>query len=200
MRKLVYFVASTIDGFIAAPDGSHDFFGLAPDTARHLVTHWPQTFPSFTHEQLGIDSPQGRFDTVLMGRATYEPALKVGITSPYAHLRQYVFSRSLAPAQDSGVEIVSADPVAFVRDLKRQPGRDIWLCGGGQLAGQLFNEVDELIVKVNPVVVGSGTPLVDRGFDPTRFSLRDATAIGGDVVLLHYAAGQGEAQVGGTAG
>ena len=186
MRKLVYYVASTIDGFIAAPDGSYDFFGLHPDTAAHLVAEWPQTFPTHAHEQLGIDHPRGRFDTVLLGRASYEPALSIGVTSPYAHLTQYVFARSLPPSDDPAVEIVSGDPVAFVRDLKRRPGADIWLCGGGQLAGQLLPEVDELVVKLNPVVVGSGIPLVDHTFAPQHLTLLDAAPIGGGVVMLRY--------------
>ncbi|WP_341721352.1 dihydrofolate reductase family protein [Micromonospora sp. FIMYZ51] len=189
MRKLVYFVASSIDGFIAAPDGSYDFLDPAPEALRHLVTHWPQTLPSFAHEHLGIDRPQGRFDTVLMGRATYEPALRLGVTSPYAHLKQYVFTRSLPSSQDRDPEIVSGDPVAFVRELKRRPGRDIWLCGGGQLAGQLLPEVDELLIKVNPVVVGSGVPLATRDFAPRRFTLLETTAVGAGVVLLHYRIG-----------
>ncbi|RKN50971.1 dihydrofolate reductase family protein [Micromonospora endolithica] len=187
MRKLVYYVASTLDGFIAAPDGSPDFFGLAPDLAAHIAAHWPQTLPTFTHPEFGIDGPpRGRFDAVLMGRATYDPALKIGITSPYAHLRQYVFSRSLPPATDPEVEIVAGDPVEFVRALKREPGRDIWLCGGGDLAGQLLPEVDELVLKLNPVVVGSGVPLATRGFDPHRFNLTDARPLESGVAVLRY--------------
>ncbi|SCL16710.1 Dihydrofolate reductase [Micromonospora nigra] len=183
----MYYVASTVDGFIAGPDGSYDFFGLDPDVGRHLATHWPQTFPTVAHGQFGIDGRQGRFDTVVMGRGTYEPALRAGITSPYAHLRQYVFSRSLPPSDDPTLQVVSGDPVEFVRDLKQRPGRDIWLCGGGDLAGQLLPEVDELVVKVNPVVAGSGVPLAGRAFDPHRFTLTDATPIGGGVVVLRYA-------------
>ncbi|NIL39850.1 dihydrofolate reductase [Salinispora arenicola] len=187
MRKLVYFVAVTLDGFIAAPDGSFDFFSLEPDVAPYLVAEWPQTLPTFTHAQLGVASPAaGRFDTVLMGRVTYEPGLKLGYTSPYDHLKQYVFSRSLTPAEYPGVEIVSGDPTAFVRQLKAQPGRDIWLCGGGQLAGQLLDDVDELVLKLNPVVVGSGIPLVDRGFDPHRFALTSTRPFDSGVVVLRY--------------
>ncbi|SCL67551.1 dihydrofolate reductase family protein [Micromonospora peucetia] len=187
MRKLVYYVASTLDGFIAAPDGAYDFFQLDPDLAAHLAANWSQTFPTFAHPQFGIDEPEGRFDSLVMGRATYDPALKVGVTSPYAHLKQYVFSRTLPPAAEPEVEIVSTDPVEFVRELRRQPGRDIWLCGGGQLAGQLLPQVDELIIKLNPYVVGSGIPLAARGFDPRRFDLVDTRPFDSGVVILHYA-------------
>ncbi|SCE88003.1 Dihydrofolate reductase [Micromonospora viridifaciens] len=191
MRKLVYYVASTLDGFIAAPDGSYDFFPLVPEpeVLAHLAAEWPQTFPTFAHAQLGIESPPtGRFDALVMGRGTYDPGLKMGVTSPYAHLKQYVFSRSLPPSDDPQVEIVDADPVAFVRELKRQPGGDIWLCGGGQLAGQLLEEVDELVVKLNPIVAGSGIPLADRGFAPHRFTLVEARPFDSGLVILRYTA------------
>ncbi|MFI7574005.1 dihydrofolate reductase family protein [Micromonospora sp. NPDC049497] len=186
MRKLVYYVASTLDGFIAAPDGSPDFFGLEPDLAAHIATHWPQTLPTFTHPQFGVENPQGRFDALVMGRATYDPALKIGITSPYAHLRQYVFSRSLPPSTEPEVEIVAGDPAEFVRALKREPGGDIWLCGGGQLAGQLLPEVDELVLKLNPVLVGSGVPLASRGFEPHRFRLVESLPLASGTVVLLY--------------
>jgi len=187
LRKLVYYVASTLDGFIAAPDGSYDFFPIEPDVSDYLVAHWPQTLPTFAHAQFGIDRPQGRFDAVVMGRATYDPALAVGVTSPYAHLKQYVFSRSLPPSTDAGVEIVSGDPVSFVRELKRQPGRDIWLCGGGELAGQLLSEIDELVIKLHPIVAGRGIPLANRDFDPHRFALVGSRTFDSGLVLLHYA-------------
>lgn len=187
MRKLVYYVASTLDGFIAAPDGSYDFFPLESDVVAHLVAAYPQTLPTFAHAQFGIDRPGGRFDTVVMGRGTYDPGLAAGITSPYAHLQQYVFSRSLPPATEPEVEIVAGDPVAFVRELKTRDGKDIWLAGGGQLAGQLLPEVDELILKLNPVVVGSGVPLVTRDFDPRRFTLVDTRPFDSGVVILRYA-------------
>ncbi|WP_091672947.1 dihydrofolate reductase family protein [Micromonospora auratinigra] len=189
MRTLVYYVNSTLDGFIAAPDGSFDFLPQEPEVLAHLAAEWPQTFPTFTHPQFGIASPPtGRFDAVLMGRGTYEPALKMGVTSPYAHLAQYVFSRTLPPSDDPQVQIVDRDPAAFVRDLKARPGGDIWLCGGGQLAGQLLDQVDELVVKLSPLVIGSGVPLVDRGFDPRRLTLRDARPFDSGVVVLRYAA------------
>lgn len=178
MRKLVYFVAGTIDGFIAAPDGSWDFFGPQDDIVGYMREHYPETVP-------GSDTPPRVFDTVLMGRHTYEPALRAGITSPYASLTQIVFSRSIEPA-DPAVRIVADDPVAYVGKLKQEPGRDIWLCGGGNLAGQLLPAVDELVVKLNPVVAGGGIPLAARGFDPHRFAFVDATPLASGVVVLRY--------------
>ena len=188
MRKVVYFVASTIDGFIAAPDGSFDFLGVEGDVVELMKERYPETLPTQARGPLGVTAANRVFDTVLMGRNTYEPALRAGITSPYAHLTQIVFSRSLATSPDPAVTIVPGDPAAFVDKIKQEPGRDIWLCGGGDLAGQLLPLIDELIVKLNPVVAGSGIPLVSRGFDPRRFTLRETTPLPSGVVILRYEA------------
>lgn len=192
MRKLVYFVAATIDGFIAAPDGSWDFFPAEDDVLTYMREHWPETLPTHLREA----GPLRVFDTVLMGRHTYEPALRAGITSPYAHLAQIVFSRSLGPSPDPAVRVVAGDPGEVVARLKREPGRDIWLAGGGSLAGQLLPAVDELVVKLNPVVAGAGIPLVTGGFDPHRFALTDATPLSGGVVVLRYRAAHGSKEPG----
>ncbi|GAB3148934.1 dihydrofolate reductase family protein [Micromonospora sonneratiae] len=186
MRKLVYYVASTIDGYICAPDGSWDFFTIEPDLSEYITPRYPEFLPTAGRKMLGVTAPNARFDTVVMGRGTYDPALKEGITSPYAHLKQYVFSRSVAAPPEPEVEVVSGDPVEFVRRLKQQEGGDIWLCGGGDLAGQLLDEIDELLIKLNPVIVGSGVPLVTREFDPRRFVLFDSRAFDSGIVLLNY--------------
>ncbi|MFI5491906.1 dihydrofolate reductase family protein [Actinoplanes sp. NPDC051859] len=185
MRKLVYFIAQSIDGFIAAPDGSWDFFGAQDDVLAYLTAHYPDTLPTAFR---GADQANQVFDTVLMGRRTYEPALQAGITSPYAHLEQIVFSRTLTTSPDPAVRIVTGDPVEFVGSLKQEPGKDIWLCGGGEFAGQLLPAIDELVIKLNPVVAGGGIPLAARGFDPHQFCLLDVTPLDSGVLVLRYQA------------
>ena len=171
MRRLVYFVASTVDGFIAGPDGSYDFFVLHDDVLAYMGEHYPETVPTHLRAPEQRGAPNRVFDTVLMGRHTYEPALKAGITSPYAHLRQYVVSRSLPAVDDPGVELVRDDPAGLVRRLKAEDAAgDIWLCGGGDLAGQLLPEIDELVLKRYPVVAGGGVPAIAGGFGPRRFT------------------------------
>jgi dihydrofolate reductase len=172
MRKLVYFVAVTIDGFIAGPGGETDFYPEAPDMVDHLRTQFPETNPSHIRQHIGLDGVSNkRFDTVLMGRGTYQPALDAGITSPYAHLRQYVVSRSLPEITDPAVELVPDDPVGLVRRLKAEDGAgDIWLCGGGILAAQLLPEIDELVLKRYPVVAGAGIPAFAGQLSPRPFT------------------------------
>src|SRR4051794_6185759 len=188
MRKLVYFVASTLDGFIAGPDGSVDFFPFSVDSelAQYLRAEYPETLPAAFRQAHGFDDAPNRvFDTVAMGRGTYDPALKVGITRPYRHLRQSVFSRSMA-STDPQVEVVADDPVAFVRALKSEDGMDVWLCGGGELAGVLWSEIDEVVVKLNPLTAGEGIPLARRPFAPSPLTLGSVRPIRDGVVLLRY--------------
>jgi dihydrofolate reductase len=188
MRKLIYLVAVTLDGFIAGPDAQVDFFGFDGDSAAAILADWPETMPTHARGPLGLEGVANRrFDTVVMGRGTYEPALAVGITSPYRHMEQFVFSRTLADL-DPGVTFVGGDkdPAAFVRDLKRRDGLDIWLCGGGQLAAQLVDEIDELILKFNPTVIGAGVPLFAGPFRPTPFRRTDTRMFDTGVSIVTY--------------
>ncbi|MFC5288375.1 dihydrofolate reductase family protein [Actinokineospora guangxiensis] len=186
MRKLVYYVGMSIDGFISGPDGEVDFLPVTDDVVGFIVQEYPDALPTHVRAQLGVDSPNRRFDVCIQGRATYQPALDVGITSPYAHLRQIVASRSLGAGLDPAVEVVAGDVVALVRELKAQEGRDIYLAGGGQLAGELLGEVDALVLKVYPVVAGDGVPLFRAGFSPVAFSLVDSRALPSGMVVLSY--------------
>lgn len=186
MRKLTYYVAVTLDGFIAGPDGEFDFFPFEGEFAAEILTEFPETIPGQAREPLGLTGvPNKRFDTVVMGRGTYEPALRIGITSPYPQLRQYVVSTTLT-STDPEVEIVSGDPVEFVRDLKRGEGGGIWLAGGGKLAGALLDQIDELIVKRSPIVAGAGIPMFDAAFGPVRFAPADSRGFAEGVTISTY--------------
>lgn len=188
MRKLVYYVASSLDGFIAGEDGGTDAFPVSEPYLLRIAADLPETLPVHARAALGVDAPPARFDTVLMGRATYQPALDAGIASPYAPLRQIVFSRLLPPSDDPSVKVLSGDPVPVVRRLKAEDtGRDVWLCGGGDLAAQLADEIDELIVKLNPVVLGRGVPMFRGRTGPRPFALVRSEAREAGVLWLHYA-------------
>jgi dihydrofolate reductase len=126
------------------------------------------------------------FDAVLMGKATFDLGGKLGLTSPYPQLDQYLFSRSLAHSPDPALKLVSTDAVNFVRQLKEQPGRAIWLCGGAQLAGALFELIDEVILKQNPVLLGQGIPLFRRELPATRLTLLERKVYEGGFQRLHF--------------
>ena len=177
MRRLTYLVAVTLDGFIAGPDrgdptGPDGFWPLPGDYIQHLVAEFPETLPAPARDALGVTASSGSFDTALMGRRTYEIGLAAGMTNAYPHLRNLVFSRTLAESPDPSVEVVAGDPVARVRALKDEPGAGLWLVGGGSLAGALYDEIDELVLKVAPITIGAGVPLFG---DDTPFRLRGWT-------------------------
>jgi dihydrofolate reductase len=114
-------------------------------------------------------------DAVLLGRKTYEFALSHGSkpegedkskgvegeTSPDFSMKNYVFSSRMKNAPDDGVKIVSENVGEFVRNLKSEAGKDIWLMGGGELAKSLLaeNVVDEISLNIHPILLGEGLPL-----------------------------------------
>lgn len=186
MRKLTYYVGASIDGFIAGPDGSVDFFPLADDMLEFILSEYPETVPSHVRRTLGIDPQNQHFDAVVMGRATYEPALREGITSPYQHLRQYVVSGSITESPSTDVHLIGGDVLAQIRQLKAEEGSGIWLAGGGRLAGALFTEIDELVIKRYPVTCGSGTPMLSTDFSPTAFTLIGARTFDSGATVASY--------------
>ncbi|MFJ1615675.1 dihydrofolate reductase family protein [Streptomyces sp. NPDC088251] len=175
MRKLTYFIACSIDGFIGDPSGDASSFHQFVDEEflEFLKTQYPETVSTEGRKALGFhDAESRRFDTVIQGRASYQLALDINITSPYAQLRELVASRTLKESPDPNVELISDDVVARVRELKAEDsGLGIWLCGGSQLAGELIDEIDELVIKTYPIVYGSGMPMFGSDFAPTTFAL-----------------------------
>lgn len=186
MRELVYYVAVSIDGYIANPSGGFDAF---PEEGGHMgvvMGEYADALPGHVLAALGVDAPGTRFDTVMMGWNTLTPALEAGITNPYPHLRQIVASRH--ERQVDPALTLTHHPLATVRELKGQEGLDVWLCGGGELAGELLPEIDRLVLKRNPLVFGSGVPLFGgapyraREFIPTA-----SRAFESGVVIEEYA-------------
>lgn len=191
MRKLTYFIAASIDGFIGAPGGDAQFFTEYVDEEyfEFLKAEFPETLPTPGRRALGIDDLENKaFDTVVQGRASYDVALGIDITSPYAHMRQYVASRSIEKSPDPAVEIVSSDLTGKVRELKQEDGLGIYLCGGSELAGELLDEIDELVIKTYPVVLGSGMPMFGSGFRLTEFALEreQVRTFGNGVLVRRY--------------
>jgi dihydrofolate reductase len=153
MRKVKYFIANSLDNYIARPDGAVEW--LFND---------------------GTDYGMGEFfrsiDAVLLGRKTYDFATgqqakpkrktkkkRKGVAG--WGMKSYVFSRTLKLEPEDDLTIVSENAGEFVRELKNQPGKDIWLMGGGELARSLFAEgvVDEISLNIHPVLLGRGIPL-----------------------------------------
>jgi dihydrofolate reductase len=183
---LTYLIAMSVDGFIAGPGGEYDMYPTPDAYLGHLCAEYPETLPAHVRAHLGIgDAPNRRFDTVIQGRATYRPALDVGITSPYSHLRQLVASTTLR-SPDPAVEVVAGDPVARVRELKAEDGLGIYLAGGARLAGALYGEIDEVIVKQYPIMLGTGIPMITGEFAATSWRRTGLTEFESGHVILSY--------------
>lgn len=188
MRELVYYVACSVDGFIAHADGSHDGFSQDMDYLSELFATFPETVPSHLREVMGISGANKQFDTVLMGRKTYEIGLKDGVSSPYSHIKQYLFSHSIKASPHPDVVLVSERATELVKQLKQEDGKGIWLCGGATLATALFAEklIDRLILKINPFLMGDGIPLFSGIIDQTALKLTDQKVYGNGILQLHY--------------
>ena len=170
MAELVYYVASTLDGFIAHEDGSFDGFKWDDDVIADFL------------------ADQESFGTVLMGRKTYDVGLKDGKTSPYPSMRQVVFSRTLESSPDPAVELVKGNIPEFVTGLKANADRPIWLCGGAEIASTLMNAglIDRLVVKLNPVVFGGGIRLVSALGQIVSLELEKTKQYSCGIIMLTY--------------
>ena len=109
MRELVYYVAVSIDGYIAAPDGSYDAFPIEGDHMAVYLSDFADALPSHVLAALGVQPPGNRFDTVIQGRASYDVARAAGIERPYAHLSEFVATRSEAASPDGADVFLNHD-------------------------------------------------------------------------------------------
>ena len=185
MRELVYYVAVSIDGFIADAEGGFDAFLVEGDHSSLVLGEYADALPMHVHQALGSEPPGTRFDTVVMGWNTLVPALEAGIGSPYPHLRQLVASRE--PREHDPAITLTSDPLRDVRALKEKDGLDIWLCGGGELAGTLLPEIDRLVLKRNPLVFGSGIHVFGNApGGPQTFQLASVRPFASGVVVEEY--------------
>ena len=157
MRKLTLYTAATLDGYIAGPNKEIDWLNSPPSEGE------PSDF--------GYKDFNNTIDTTLQGTTTYE--LASGFTvDPYPGKTNYVFTRKSPPPPDTDIwRFITSDITAFVRDLKDQPGKGIWLVGGGQINTIMLNAglIDEIITTMFPIVLGGGIPLFAPGASRARF-------------------------------
>ena len=177
MRRLIYDIAVSLDGFIAGPKDDTSAFLMQGDH----VNDYFERLRGYT--------------ACVIGKGAYEVGYTWGIkpgVNPYPHLDVHVCSNTIVLPPDSAVKTARGDAVSFVRNLKQQGEGDIYLCGGGAFAGSMLRAglIDTLLLKLNPVVLGGGVPLFgSERFDPAqRFRLTGTQPYDSGVALLTYEA------------
>jgi dihydrofolate reductase len=176
-RKIIVYIATSADGYIARPDGDLEWLNRRPHTVDY-----------------GMRAFYPAIDTILWGRKTYDWLLdyykKKGIKGGMfdKKVANYVFSRKPPKRAAAGVEFVSAPVKAFARRLRATPGKHIWMMGGGELIASFLDagEIDEFDIQVIPTFIGEGIPLVAPRHRDVPLRLRSARKYPDGVVRLRY--------------
>lgn len=160
MRKLISYIAISLDGKIANPDGSVD---------------WLHELPNPEQLDYGYEKFIKSVDTTIMGNATYQQVLGFGSEFPYAGKENFVLTRDSLKQRDANVSFIAEDAVSFISSLKNKKGKSIWLIGGAQANTLLLNAglVDELRIFVMPIILGNGIPLFSTGAKTKMLKLAD---------------------------
>ena len=177
-RKIIVYIATSADGFIARPDGTVDWL----DRPRPKGNY-------------GMGAFYKSIDTILWGRKTCDMALgfqkKGGTRSAFdTRVKNFVFTRSLRRSSSpAGVEFVSEPIKAFATRLRKKKGKDIWMMGGAGIIASFLDEgeIGEFMIHVIPIFIGEGIPLIAPGRRTVPLKLISCTKFTDGVVKLHYA-------------
>ena len=169
MRRIRYQVAMSLDGYIAGPNGEYDWIPNDPDIDFAAIF--------------------AQYDTVLIGRRSYEPMVAAGTDSMLAAMKTFVFSRTMSPKNHPNVTLLDDRWEETVAALRDQPGRDIWLFGGGQLFQSLLaaDLVDTVELAIVPILLGRGVPVAPSPLAITQLKMTQHTVYEkSGIVLLEY--------------
>ena len=171
-RKIIVNIATSADGYIARRDGDLDWLTNRPA---------PKGF-------YGLPKFSRSVDAKILGRRTFDVSVEMG-ASFSARDVHYVFSRRRRPASaPPGVQFITEEIRAFAERLRRQPGKNIWMMGGGEIIGSFLDEgaIDEFIISVVPTFIGEGIPLIGPRHREVPLRLRSSQKFPDGVVQLHY--------------
>jgi dihydrofolate reductase len=173
-RKIITYIATSADGYIARPDG--DFSWLERPQPKH---------------NYGYDEFIDSIDTVLWGRKTYEIGLKSGADNlgMGPKVENYVFSKNPPHQCPAGIEFVNEPVGDFAKRLRAQPGKDIWMMGGAAIIASFLDagEIDAFSIHIIPIFIGEGIPLVQPRHRSIPLKLISTKAFEDGVVHLNYA-------------
>lgn len=174
MRKVVLYIATSLDNYIAKPDGGTDWL------------HTPEF--AIPNEDYGYGKLIESIDTTLMGNNTYRQVESFEGPFPYADKTNFVFTRSQSNIDNDHVSFISGDVADFVRKLKESEGKNIWLIGGGQINSILLDNdlIDSLILTLIPTTLGDGIPLFSGKSNQMKFELVESKSYDSGLIQLTY--------------
>jgi dihydrofolate reductase len=175
-RRIIVYIATSADGFIARSDGSVDWLSRPRTAGDHGMSEFYKTI-----------------DAIIWGRATFDQAVQrfggkvEKLADPRAKIKNYVISHRPGPSLP-GLEFVNEPLDEFAARLRAQPGKNVWIMGGGGIIGSLLDVggVDEFIIHVIPTFIGEGIPLIAPGSRTVELELVDTKAWKDGVTKLHY--------------
>jgi dihydrofolate reductase len=172
-RKIIVYIATSADGYIARPDGDVGWLNRPRPKGNYGMGEFFKTI-----------------DTILWGRKTYSKGMEMGMkAASYGRgIRHYVFSRQAQNSLEPGFELVSQPIKTFTQQLRAQPGKDIWMMGGGQIIASFLDEgeIDEFSIHVIPILIGEGIPLVQPRHRSIPLQLLSTKTFPDGVVQLNY--------------
>jgi len=169
MRKVIFGGANSLDNYFARPDGGLDWLLWGDEAAAFMKDYWKT------------------FDTMVMGRITYEASLQHG-GGAYPGMDAYICSTTMTPGRMDNGAIVVSDGIQLVSELKERKGRDVCIMGGGILARSLFEAdlIDEIGFNIHPVILGGGIPLYYELSKQIDLELLECQAWKNGCVLVRY--------------
>lgn len=170
MKKIIAYLATSADGFIARPDGD--------------VAWLDRPRPK---DEYGMPAFLRSVDTVIMGRETFEAGQKLG-GALIEGKRNIVLSRSMPSFAIPGATVENAPPLELANRLRQEKGRNVWLMGGAEVFGSFLSAgaLDEIIIHIVPVLIGTGIPLLDATPREVELKLRSTRRFADGVVRVHY--------------
>ena len=172
MRKVILSIATSLDGFIAKPNGS---------------VNWLKNIPNPNKIDYGIGEFIKSIDTTMMGNNTYKEILGYNIPFPFPDKKNFVFSKT-SQTNTEYVSFISENIPQFVKEIKKQEGSDIWLIGGGEINTFFLNNglIDKLLIRIVPIVIGEGLPLFPNKPKEAIFKLLKTDTFSTGTIQMTY--------------
>ena len=173
MKKIILYIASSLNGYIAKPDGSVD---------------WLEQIPNPDNNDYGYNALKESIDRTIQGNSSYKQILEWGIKFPYKNTTNYVITNNKNLTDDGNVKFISENHIEFIRNLKLQNGKDIWLIGGGQVNTFLLNAnlIDEIHQFIMPIALDNGIRIFESLSDEKSFKIVSTETYSSGVIRVTY--------------